>query len=162
MEPHEGAAAFERILSARTLSQVVVSTGDLEARLRQWIGQRDTAAATPLVQHDRPQLRTPYEAPRGEIELELASIWQELFGISSVGIHDNFFELGGHSLLATQLNARLASRLHVEMSLATLLQTTTIEELAIAVVSHQAAMADPDALERMLAEVGAMTGSGDE
>jgi acyl transferase domain-containing protein/acyl carrier protein len=162
MEPHEGAAAFERILSARTLSQVVVSTGDLEARLRQWIGHRDTTTASPLIQHDRPQLRTPYEAPRGEIELELASIWQELFGISSVGIHDNFFELGGHSLLATQLNARLASRFHVEMSLATLLQTTTIEELAIAVVSHQAAMADPEALERLLAEVGALSGSGDE
>jgi acyl transferase domain-containing protein/acyl carrier protein len=159
MEPHEGAAAFERILSAGP-SQIVVSTGDLDARLRQWIGRH--AAAAPIVEHARPNLRTAYEAPRGEIEREIASIWQELFGISTVGIHDNFFELGGHSLLATQLNARLSSKLHVEMSLATLLQAPTIAELAVAVVSHQAELADPELLELMLAEMGAMPEAGNE
>ena len=162
MEPHEGIDAFERILAARTLSQVVVSTGDLGARLRQWIEHRDDANAAPVVQHARPNLRTEYEAPRGEIEQELALIWQELFGISTVGIHDNFFELGGHSLLATQLNARLSSKLHVEMSLATLLQAPTIAELAVAVVSHQAELADPELLELMLAEVGAGPEAFDE
>jgi acyl carrier protein len=98
-------------------------------------------------------LRTEYEAPTGELETALADIWQELFGVASVGIHDNFFELGGHSLLATQLNARLASRLHVEMSLAALLQAPTIAELAVAIVARQVEEADPDALERMLAEL---------
>jgi acyl transferase domain-containing protein len=161
MEPHEGTSAFERILSAGR-SQVVVSTGDLGARIRQWIGRRDDAAAAPVVQHERPSLRTAYEAPRGEIEREIASIWQELFGISTVGIHDNFFELGGHSLLATQLNARLSSRLHVDMSLATLLQAPTIAELAVAVVSHQAELLDPELLELMLAEVGAGPEIADE
>jgi acyl carrier protein len=162
MEPHEGVEAFERILAAGSLSQVIVSTGDLDGRLRQWVGRRDPANAVPVIQHERPSLRTAYEAPRGEIERELASIWQELFGISTVGINDNFFELGGHSLLATQLNARLSSKLHVEMSLAALLQSPTIAELAIAVVSHQLEMADPQLLEMMLAEVGEMSGSGDD
>jgi acyl transferase domain-containing protein/acyl carrier protein len=162
MEPREGVEAFERILAAGNLSQVIVSTGDLDARLRQWIGNRDQANAVPVIQHERPSLRTAYEAPRGEIERELASIWQELFGISTVGINDNFFELGGHSLLATQLNARLSSKLHVEMSLAALLQAPTIAELGIAVVAHQMEMADPALLEMMLAEVGEMSGSGDE
>lgn len=161
MEPHEGADAFERVLAAAP-SQVVVSTGDLDARLRQWVGHRADADAAPVVQHARPNLRTTYEAPRGEIECELAAIWQELFGISTAGIHDNFFELGGHSLLATQLNARLSSKLHVELSLATVLQAPTIAELAVAVVSHQAELADPELLEMMLAEVGALPEIGDE
>jgi len=161
MEPHEGTDAFERVLAAGA-SQIVVSTGNLDARLRQWIGRRADSDATPVVQHDRPNLRTAYEAPRGEIERELASIWQELFGISTAGIHDNFFELGGHSLLATQLNARISSKLHVEMSLATLLQAPTIAELAVAVVSHQAELADPELLELMLAEVGAVPEIADE
>lgn len=154
MEPEEGAAAVERILHEGNLGQVAVSTGDLRARLRLWIERAPQDSATPVTPHERPSLRTAYVAPRGELERELASIWQELFGVATVGVHDNFFEMGGHSLLATQLNARLSSRLHVELSLAALLQTPTIADLALAILNHQAERVDPEALERMLAEVG--------
>jgi NAD(P)-dependent dehydrogenase (short-subunit alcohol dehydrogenase family)/acyl carrier protein len=161
MEPGEAADACERILAEGNLGQVVVSTGDLHARLRQWVGrdpQPETAPA-PLGTHGRPNLSTPYAAPRGELERELAEIWQELFGVEPVGINDNFFELGGHSLLATQLSARLYSKLQVEMSLATLLQAPTVAELAVAVVGAQVEHADPAALESMLAEIGQLSES---
>ncbi|RPH96900.1 MAG: amino acid adenylation domain-containing protein, partial [Calditrichaeota bacterium] len=45
-------------------------------------------------------------APRNEIEMLLAGIWQVLLKCESVGITDSFFELGGHSLLATQMVSR--------------------------------------------------------
>ncbi|HEY8974654.1 MAG TPA: condensation domain-containing protein, partial [Burkholderiaceae bacterium] len=48
-----------------------------------------------------------YEAPQGEVETAIASIWSELLGVDRVGRQDSFFELGGHSLLAIQLQARL-------------------------------------------------------
>jgi acyl carrier protein len=112
-----------------------------------------------MTPHGRPNLSTPYAAPRGELERELADIWQELFGVEQVGVHDNFFELGGHSLLATQLSARLYSKLQVEMSLATLLQAPTVAELALAVVGAQAERADPAALESVLAEIGQLSES---
>ncbi len=155
MEPHEGAAAFERILAQGNLGQVIVSSGDLHARLRQWIGRSGQldAPRSLATRHERPNLNTSYQAPRGELERDLAEIWQELFGVSSVGVQDNFFELGGHSLLATQLNARLSSGLHVELSLAALLQAPTIAELAVAIVSKQAESADPEMLEALLAEL---------
>ncbi|CAO3439350.1 Polyketide synthase modules and related proteins [Azospirillum doebereinerae] len=155
MDPAEGASAFDRIVAQRTLGQVVVSSGDLHARLRQWV-TRETATADvkPATLHERPDLRSALVEPRSELERSLAAIWSELFAISPIGIHDNFFELGGHSLLATQLNARILSRLHADMPLATLLQTPTIAELATAIVGAQAAEADPEALERMLAELG--------
>jgi acyl transferase domain-containing protein len=155
MEPHEGAAAFERILHQGNLGQVVVSSGDLHARHRQWIERRGQTEVpqSPATRHTRPNLSTPYQSPRGMLERELTEIWQELFGVDTVGVSDNFFELGGHSLLATQLNARLSSKLHVEMSLAALLQAPTIAELAIAIVSRQAENTDPEMLDALLAEL---------
>ncbi|WP_183085170.1 non-ribosomal peptide synthetase, partial [Trinickia fusca] len=53
------------------------------------------------------QAHTHYEAPQGEIETALASLWCELLTLDRVGRHDNFFSLGGHSLLAVQLIERL-------------------------------------------------------
>ena len=51
-----------------------------------------------------------FEAPCGEWEVGLASLWCEVLEVERVGRHDNFFELGGHSLLALRLIARLRER----------------------------------------------------
>ena len=48
-----------------------------------------------------------YEAPQGDTEIALASLWAELLKVERVGRHDNFFELGGHSLLAVSLMGRM-------------------------------------------------------
>ena len=41
----------------------------------------------------------------------LIDVWQELLGLSDVGLQDNFFELGGSSLTAMQAAEKLAARL---------------------------------------------------
>ncbi|WP_029867070.1 AMP-binding enzyme, partial [Pseudomonas syringae] len=48
-----------------------------------------------------------YEAPQGEVENLLATIWAEVLQVEQVGRHDHFFELGGHSLLAVSLIERM-------------------------------------------------------
>ena len=69
-------------------------------------------------------------APRDEMELRLAKIWEEILGTSSVGVTDNFFDLGGHSLLAVRLAARIEHELGRSLPLAVLFQHPTIEKLA--------------------------------
>lgn len=71
---------------------------------------------TPSGKVDRKSLPAPdlearvmqvYESPRGEMELLLAKIWQDLLHVARVGRNDDFFKLGGHSLLIMQMRDRL-------------------------------------------------------
>jgi amino acid adenylation domain-containing protein len=67
--------------------------------------------------------------PRTALEREVAAIWAGLLGLDAVGLRDDFFALGGHSLLATQLVSRLRDRLGVEVPLARVFETPTLEGL---------------------------------
>ncbi|REF28437.1 amino acid adenylation domain-containing protein [Xenorhabdus cabanillasii] len=79
----------------------------------------DAFPVTPNGKLDRKALPAPdrsaiisreYQAPQGETEQQLASVWQVLLGLEQVGRHDNFFELGGHSLLVVNLIEELRQR----------------------------------------------------
>ena len=73
-----------------------------------------------------------YEAPQGEVEVELARLWSELLKVEQVGRHDNFFELGGHSLMAVTLVERMRrAGLHADVR--ALFMTPTLQGLAGAV-----------------------------
>jgi amino acid adenylation domain-containing protein/FkbM family methyltransferase len=71
-----------------------------------------------------------YVAPRDEVEQLLARLWQNVLRVKRVGIRDNFFELGGHSLLAVRIVADIEKAFKVRLPLATLLQASTIGDLA--------------------------------
>ncbi|MCN9243772.1 amino acid adenylation domain-containing protein [Streptomyces sp. RY43-2] len=74
--------------------------------------------------------RTPYEAPRDDLERDLAEIWEQLLHLDAVSIHDDFFASGGHSLLATQAVSRIRTRLGREVSLRDLFAYPTVATLA--------------------------------
>jgi acyl carrier protein len=81
--------------------------------------------------HVRPELGTPYVAPRNDLERTITGVWQELLGISEIGIHDNFFsDLSGSSLLATQLVARLRALFSTDLPLRRFFECPTVAELA--------------------------------
>ncbi|PBP81277.1 non-ribosomal peptide synthetase, partial [Pseudomonas syringae] len=73
-----------------------------------------------------------YEAPQGEIEEQIAVIWQDLLGVEQVGRHDHFFELGGHSLLAVSLTGRMR-QLGLRADVRVLFSQPTLAALAAAV-----------------------------
>ena len=68
--------------------------------------------------------------PRNDIETKLVSIWCELLGVGELSVTENFFALGGNSLLAMQVLARVRKAFEVEVSIRSLFDRPTIEELA--------------------------------
>ncbi|WP_293091572.1 non-ribosomal peptide synthetase/type I polyketide synthase [Moorena sp. SIOASIH] len=99
----------------------------------------DTLPLTPNGKVDRKSLPAPdgvftsveeYVAPRTPNEEIIANIFAKVLGVQDVGIHDNFFELGGHSLLAVRLMSQIKQQFQINLPLATLFQSPTIEQLA--------------------------------
>ena len=74
----------------------------------------------------------PEEAaiPRTLLELEIARIWQRLFGRDHIPLTADFFELGGHSLMAAQLVVELEPLLGRRVPIASLFRAPTVESLA--------------------------------
>ncbi|KMY31906.1 AMP-binding protein [Lysinibacillus xylanilyticus] len=71
-----------------------------------------------------------YEAPSNELETKLVNIWQDILGVSNIGINDNFFELGGHSLKATVLISKIHKELNKTVPLKEIFKSPTIKELS--------------------------------
>jgi thioesterase domain-containing protein/acyl carrier protein len=69
-------------------------------------------------------------ASRDQNEQRLVQIWEEVLGHNGIGIRDSFFDLGGNSLLALRLMAKIQQHFTVNLPLATLFHSPTIEELA--------------------------------
>ena len=69
--------------------------------------------------------------PRDTLEDELVRIWEEVLGVSPIGITDDFFELGGHSLLAAEMMDRVEQACGYRVPLAILFARATVEHLAI-------------------------------
>ncbi len=76
-------------------------------------------------------------APRTPVEEMVRTIWAEVLGVETTGVHENFFALGGHSLLATRLVARLQTAFQVKLPLRRLFEQPTIAELAAALIEFE-------------------------
>ena len=108
--------------------------------------------ALPAPKDERPELDQTYLAPRTPVEERLVALWAEAFGVNRVGIHDNFFALGGHSLLAARVMSRVRNSFGVELPLRALFEAPTVAGLAVVVVEHLLAQAEPVELAGLLPE----------
>jgi hypothetical protein len=112
-------------LSAMAASDVA-TLGSILSRLPGHLQGRADQGASP-----RPAMRRgAFAAPSSEAELEIAAVWQDLFGIERVSLDDNFFDLGGHSMLLVQAHARLKAHLRSDLAIVALLQYPTVRALA--------------------------------
>lgn len=137
MSAAEAMGMMETALALRAAGQIVVSTGDLEARIDQWIKLESlntqnaaTATSSPRSTPKRFSGRTNPDAPRDEAEQQITRIWQDALGIDEVGIHDNFSELGGHSLLAIRIVTELRRAFQIDLPVRALFDAPTVAELS--------------------------------
>jgi aspartate racemase len=119
----------------------------LRQRLPDYMVPRDfvTLDALPLTANGKvdrralqaaPVVRTPTRRatpPRDSLEARLIEIWQNVLGVSPIGVDANFFTLGGTSLLAVRLFARIDEAFGGVFPLAMLFQAPTVERLAQAI-----------------------------
>jgi hypothetical protein len=80
--------------------------------------------------------------PQGDLEQVVCGVWQEVLGLTEVGVTDNFFDLGGHSLLVVQVQRRLRDVSGCEVSITDMFRLPTVRALA----AHLGGNAPPTAI----------------
>ncbi|MGH1503062.1 MAG: AMP-binding protein [Acidimicrobiales bacterium] len=78
----------------------------------------------------RPDLDTPYRAPSGATELEVAAVWSSVLRLADVGADDDFLALGGDSLGAAVIAEELGRRFDLDIDVSDLFVTATVAEVA--------------------------------
>ncbi|UCH94319.1 MAG: SDR family NAD(P)-dependent oxidoreductase, partial [Candidatus Aminicenantes bacterium] len=148
MEDKESIIAFERIFSLKKtkVHQLVFSVGgDLQGRIDRWIKLESVRGKDDPGSHveessslyPRPDLSTPYEAPRSPVETAVADIWKGILGYDEIGIRDDFLELGGDSLKSITVISKIHQELNVNVPLTEFFSTPTIEAIAQYVSVHE-------------------------
>jgi phthiocerol/phenolphthiocerol synthesis type-I polyketide synthase E len=137
MSSEQAFEALTLILSPGLTGQIVVSTGDLDSRLETWTGRGNDASSIDAVESElsaklnpRPALRTKHVAAKTEIEKIIVNVWQNMLGISQLGVHDNFFDLGGNSLIGLKIISRLKKELNQDIPVTALFEGPTVSALA--------------------------------
>ncbi|MDT5272766.1 MAG: hypothetical protein QOH49_4952, partial [Acidobacteriota bacterium] len=86
--------------------------------------------ALPAPDGARPEADGTLVRAGNTLELQLVMLWENILGLSPIGVTDNFFNLGGHSLMAVRLMSQIHKLFGKELPLSTLFQEPTIRGLA--------------------------------
>lgn len=105
-------------------------------------------SALPVLTEANTLPESEFVAPHTVVEQRLAGILAPLLHVERVSAKDNFFLLGGHSLLGTQLITKIKETFDVELSLLSLFDHPTLEEMSVEVENL------------ILVKIGASNGDG--
>jgi len=86
--------------------------------------------ALPAPEHTSLAPEENFAAPKDDLESQLVAIWESVLGVRPIGVRHSFFELGGDSLVAVRLMHRVEQAFGKHLSIATLFQAPTIEQLS--------------------------------
>ncbi|EMS73637.1 type I polyketide synthase [Ruminiclostridium cellobioparum] len=139
IDSEHGISAFRHIVSMTDINQIMISPRNVSQftleHNRPWLKNRGRLKQVENMNavNDRPDLGSSYMEPQNETEQRILKVWQEVLGISQIGVYDSFFEIGGDSLQATQLNSRIRDQFGVELPMQDFFNAPTIGETAAAI-----------------------------
>ena len=87
----------------------------------------DRAALAAL---ELPSIASRRQPARDPLEARLIALWEDILGVSPVGVRDDFFALGGHSLDAVRLIQQIERLFDQRLPLSILHADPTVESLA--------------------------------
>ncbi|MDB9527421.1 SDR family oxidoreductase [Oscillatoria sp. CS-180] len=161
--PQEGIQAFDAVLASQITPQVLISATPLKSRIDKWIkmSQRATQRSVSTAAASREGLPN-YQAPRNQIEANIAAIFQSLLGIDQIGINDSFFDLGGDSLVGMRLVTNLRQTFAVDLPIVAIFDSPTIAHLAAIIQQKQqpqseSTLSELDAISDILEQVEALS-----
>jgi amino acid adenylation domain-containing protein len=143
-DPISGLAAFITVHRG-----MEIESGEIKSSLAQslpvymipqYIVALETLPLSPSGKVDRTRLPIPADLagsersagaePETRMERDIAEIWRRVLNQEQILLSDNFFDLGGHSLLAVQLFARIKKLTGLDLPLAILFKSPTLQDLA--------------------------------
>ncbi len=125
---HSGIEALRAFLKARLPAYMIPAQVHLlEQMPRNPNGKLDRKA---LATVDVQSAAQEYREPQRGLQSDIADIWRAVLKTQRIGLDDNFFALGGNSLLATQVTSRVHLNLGVEVPLAAIFESASLEDYA--------------------------------
>lgn len=95
--------------------------------------------------------RPPADRPRTDLERSIAAVWEEVLGVTGIGVRDAFLDLGGSSLTGGQIIVRLRALFGIEIPVRAFIgPRATVGALAVEIVSALARQQDAASVERYL------------
>ncbi|GCE29298.1 hypothetical protein KDA_47820 [Dictyobacter alpinus] len=131
MDPEEACAVLTRVL-ARRIPHVAISTGDLQARIDEWVNLASLLATDDADEQLAHKKGTEKAVPLSikAYTQSMVEIWQQVLGLSEIGLYDNFFDLGGNSLIGLQVISKLKKTLNRSIPAVALYEAPTVSALA--------------------------------
>ncbi|MFN6562985.1 MAG: SDR family oxidoreductase [Nostoc sp. ChiSLP01] len=141
----EGIDVFSRVLCLTKTPQIVVSAGELQPRIEQWIKRQFLQNNTDTLSlHSRGNLENEYVPASNKVEQIVAKAWQKVLGIEKIGIYDNFFDLGGNSLIGVEVISQLQKELNTHIPIISIYERPTISSLAEFLTSDEEVVLQKD------------------
>ncbi|MBA2679997.1 MAG: SDR family oxidoreductase, partial [Ktedonobacteraceae bacterium] len=129
MTPTEGVEALSYALSSG-YTHLVNSTGDLQARMRQWLRSQSPPEERGASEHASTNDAAISLTIGEDYEEKIAEIWQQALGIEQIGLYDNFFDIGGNSLVALEVITQLKKAFRMPIPAVALFEAPTVSALA--------------------------------
>jgi len=155
--PRPALAALRRLLAEKLPDYMIPSYYVWLDALPLNANKKVDRKALPNPDASRPEMHTPFVAPKTAVEEAIASIWSHVLGIDQVGIYDNFLDLGGHSLAATRIVSRVIKKFQLELPVESLFAAPTIAEMVAVIAERQWSELGEEETEKILAELESLT-----